>query len=69
MRRFPRHQLLTVKDVPAMPAGTATVYRVEDIEKGHSSLAVLDENGVLRTYDRDRHPFDADKCRVSEVVE
>lgn len=77
MSRPDRDEVLTLDDVlvgldgdeeDRLPSGTATVYRVAtDAQYTASTLATVDENGVLRTLDGRRSVFDSERCEVLGV--
>ncbi len=65
-----RDQVLTIDDVPALPEGTATVYKVATTPQyTKTALATLNENGVLVSLDDQRCVFDSEPCEVLEVYD
>lgn len=63
-----RSAVLTVEDVPELPNGMATVYRVAiDRQHAQTRLGTLDETGVLREVDDQQRVFGIEKCEILGV--
>lgn len=62
-----RSTVLTVSDVPELPSGKATVFRLREKSSGENTvLAHIDATGYLRTFEGKY--LNWDRWRVDEVM-